>query len=56
MKQMVGQNKDIVGGGCVKDKNGSVVVDELRIRERWKEHFEKLLNEEFDWEKVIYKK
>ena len=45
---MVGQNKDVVGGGCVKDMNGRVVVDELGIRERGNEHFEKPLNEEFD--------
>ena len=30
-----------------KGKDGKVVTDEIKIREIWKEYFDKLLNEEF---------
>ena len=42
---------DVVGGGCIKDKHGKVVVEEEAIKVVWKEYYEKLLNEEFDWNK-----
>jgi hypothetical protein len=48
-KQMVKRNKDVVGGGCVKDRMGKIVVDEVEIKEVWRCYFDKLLNEEFDW-------
>ena len=31
----------------IKDRNGTVLVDGEQIKERWKEYFEELLNEEF---------
>ena len=37
--------------GCGKDKEGKIVFDEVEIKEVWKEYFEKLLNEEFDWDR-----
>jgi len=51
VKQMVGKNKEVVGGGCLKDCDGNIVVDEERIKQIWKSHFEKVSNEEFDWNK-----
>jgi hypothetical protein len=48
-KQMVSKNKDIVGDGCIKDSEGNVVVEQDKIKEVWRKHYEKLLNEEFDW-------
>jgi len=48
-KQMVKRNRDVVGGGCVKDVDGTIVVDDSRIMDIWKRYYEKLLNEEFDW-------
>src|SRR5260221_512039 len=50
-KQMVRKNRDVVGGGCVKDRDGKIVVEEEKIKEVWRDYFEKLLNEEFDWNK-----
>ena len=50
-KQMVGLNKDITASGCVKGVNGRTVVEEEGIMQRWKEYYEQLLNEEFDWNK-----
>jgi DNA primase large subunit len=48
-KKMFKDNKDIVGEGAIKDKNGTLVVDGSKIMEVWSEYYEKLLNEEFDW-------
>jgi membrane carboxypeptidase/penicillin-binding protein len=31
-KQIVQKNKDVVGGGCVKDKSGKLITEESRIR------------------------
>jgi len=50
-KQIVRNNRDVVGGGCIKDTNGKVVVDEQKVLERWREYYEKLSNEEFPWNK-----
>src|SRR5207244_9391613 len=48
-KQIAEQNKDVVGGcNCVKDRQGKVVVDQNKVKDVWKDHFERLLNEEFD--------
>jgi hypothetical protein len=50
-KQMVKKNSDVAGSGCVRDADGSIVVDEEKTMEIWKRYYEKLLNEEFDWNK-----
>jgi len=49
VKQMVRCNRDITGGGSVKDVDGKVLVDEEKIRERWRTHYDQISNEEFDW-------
>ena len=46
---MVKKNIDVVGGGGFKDANAKIVVEEAKINEIWRKYFEKLLNEEFDW-------
>ena len=48
-KILVEKNKDVVGGGCIKDEHGKVVVEEEKVRDIWAAYYEKLLNEEFDW-------
>jgi hypothetical protein len=52
VKQIVRKNKEVVGGGYVKDGNGNLVVDEEKIKETWRQYFEKLSNEEFDWDRA----
>jgi hypothetical protein len=47
-KQIVKNNRDVVGGGCVKDTEGRIVVEDDKLMEVWT-HYEKLLNEEFPW-------
>jgi hypothetical protein len=50
-KQITCQNRDITESSCIKSKDGKVVTDETKIREIWKEYFDKLLNEEYVWDK-----
>ena len=40
------KNKDVVGGACIKDENGKIVVQEEKVRDSMRNY---LLNEEFDW-------
>lgn len=51
-KQMVKKNRDVVGDGCMKGKDGEVVVDDAELMKVWKCYYEKLLNEEFDWDQT----
>src|SRR6478735_3452443 len=51
VKQIVRKNKDVTSCGCVRDKSGKVVTEEEKIRGVWKEYFDKLLNEEFSWDR-----
>ena len=43
-KQIVGKNRDVVGGGCMRDMHGGIIVEEYRILEAWRTHYEKLSN------------
>jgi len=47
--QLVWRNRDIVGGACVKNRNGKVIAEDDKVKEVWREHFDKLLNVEFSW-------
>lgn len=51
VKKVLGKNMDVVGGGCIKDKRGKVVVEDDAVKLVWKDYYENLLNEEFDWDK-----
>ena len=51
VKQMVGKKMDIIGVGCVKLADGKLVTGEAEVKDRWKIYFDKLLNEEFEWNK-----
>ena len=37
-KQVVRNNRDVIGGGCIKVASGKVVVDEQKVLERWREY------------------
>ena len=50
VKKMVRRNRDVVGGGCMKNCDGKIVVEEEEIKEVWRSYYEKLLNEEFEWD------
>ena len=51
VKQIVRKNRDVVGAGCIKGSDGRVLMNEEEVKEKWKAYFEKLLNEEFEWDK-----
>lgn len=51
VKQMVKKNRDVVGSACIKNKEQKVLTEENEIKEVWKEYYEKLLNEEFEWDR-----
>ena len=46
-KQIAKNNRDVVGGWCIKDTNGKIVVNEDERMEVWRAHYDKLSNEEF---------
>jgi hypothetical protein len=50
VKQMLRKNRDVVGSACIRNKEQKVLTDENEIKEVWKDYFEKLLNEEFEWD------
>ena len=50
-KQMVKNNRDVVGGVCVKDTDSRTVVDDGKLMDVWKAHYAHLANEKFPWEK-----
>ena len=50
-KQMTKQNQDIVGEKCIRNDDGSLALSDGSKRQAWKSHYERLLNEEFLWDK-----
>ena len=50
-KQLVRKNRDVVGAGCVKDNVGKIIVEEDKLLEVWKEHYDRISNEEFSWDR-----
>ena len=48
-KQLRKDNQDVVGDKCVKDDSGNLSFDNEAKKVAWKEHYERLLNEEFSW-------
>ena len=43
------ERKDITGTNCLKGDNGELLESEEQVSDRWREYFEKLLNEENEW-------
>ena len=52
-KHIANANKDVIGDTCVKNDKGCLVFTDTEKLKAWKEHYEKLLNEEFAWDKVM---
>ena len=50
VKFMRKDGKDINGGGCMKDKDGRLVVSEKDRGKLWKDHMEKIMNVENEWD------
>lgn len=49
-RQSVKDRKDVIGNGCVRDKFGKLCVDERERAKVWKDHMEKVMNEENEWD------
>ena len=49
-KQMKRSNLDVVGEKCVLDDSGNLCLDTESKKKAWKEHYNRLLNEEFPWD------
>ena len=48
-KQLRKDNQDVVGDKCVKDDSGNLSFDNEAKKVAWKQHYKRLLNEEFSW-------
>ena len=48
-KQMKKDNQDVVGDKCIKDDTGNLSLTTESKKAAWKQHYERLLNEEFPW-------
>ena len=48
---MTTTNQDIVGDKCVRNDRGDLATSDLGKHLAWKEHYQRLLNEEFEWNK-----
>ena len=52
VKFMRRDGKDINGGGCMKDKDGRLVVSEKDRGKLWKDHMKKIMNVENEWDQM----
>ena len=48
-KQLVSKNRDVGSARCVKDDDGKIVVEEDKLMEVWRAHYDMISNEEFAW-------
>ena len=48
--QFRGENTDVVGGKSVKNDAGEIIMSEDSKQKAWLEHYQRLLNVEFDWD------
>ena len=53
VKFMRKEGRDIDGGGCMKNKDGKLVVSEKDRGKLWKEHMEKIMNVENEWDQMV---
>ena len=53
VKFMRKEGRDIDGGGCMKDKNGRLIVSEKDRGKLWREHMEKIMNMENVWNQMV---
>ena len=50
-KQMTTKNHDVIGEKCVRNNEGKLAFEDSEKHAAWKEYYEKLLNEEFGWDR-----
>ena len=49
-KQLRRENADVVGEKPVRNDNGELALDDESLQKAWVQHYERLLNVEFDWD------
>ena len=52
-KQIASDRQAVCGVNCLRNAEGSLVVDECGIKSTWKQYMEKLMNEENEWDNDI---
>ena len=52
LKSMKRDGKDVEGGSCLRDSAGRLAFSEDDRKRVWKEHMEKIMNEENVWDQV----
>ena len=52
-KQTAREKRHVVGVSCLKDESGAVKVSMDNRKKMWKEHMEKLINIENEWDTGI---
>ena len=52
VKLMKRDGKDVIGGRCMKGKDGNVAFTEQNRKIIWKEHMERVMNEENEWDQI----
>ena len=50
-KRLWADNRDVIGENCVKNDKGDLAVTDHEKLLAWQKHYERLLDEEFDWNK-----
>ena len=53
VKFMRKEGRDIEGGGCMKDKDGRLIAIEKDRGKLWKEHMEKIIIVENEWDQMV---
>ena len=48
---MCATNRDVIGENCIKNDKGDLTITDHEKLFAWQEHYERLLNKEFDWNK-----
>lgn len=50
-QQMTATNRSIIGNKCVRKDRGDLVTSDHGNHLAWKEHYQRLLSQEFEWNK-----
>ena len=51
--QIAQERRDIIGINCLRNKDGSVVVDPESVKKKWKEYMKQLMNVENTWNGAV---
>ena len=49
-RRMKNDSRDVVGENCIRGDNGKLVFNNAELLQSWRSHYDRLLNEEFEWD------